>query len=177
MILVWFPMNLHLNQPREERDLPVQPTTFHLGFNASDFDASSLSMWHVAPYWQNPSNPWNLLGSRANCAIKDRWASTVKSKVPAFKEAHITAPANAVFAESWDHYITIILRHTPQWIADTLYAEREMHKIWRCESLTSLWLQYQHYYRTFEEMVHMCPQCSQASAGLSLACLQREWAS
>jgi len=43
-MLVWFPMNLHLNQPREEGDLPVQPTTFHLGFNASDFYASSLSM-------------------------------------------------------------------------------------------------------------------------------------
>lgn len=38
-----------------------------------------------------------------------------------------------VFAESWDHNITTILRHTPQWIADTLYAEREMQdmKIWK----------------------------------------------
>lgn len=153
---------------------------------------------HVAPYWQNPSNagnwcatwykiianPWNLLGSRANCAIKDRWASTVKSKVPAFKEAHISpskrrkrVPVPGLFSRN---HGTIILRQFYDIPPNELLIHcmlKEKCKIWRYESLTSLWQQYQHYYRTFEEMVHMCPQCSQASAGLSLARLQREWAS
>ena len=59
--VVWFPKNLHLNQPHEERDLPVQPTTFHLRFNASDFHARPLYrcdwIWlNVAPwYWPKPS--------------------------------------------------------------------------------------------------------------------------